>query len=118
MGNAVVHFEVAGKDKGALESFYTDLFGWKTSPVDGMPYSMVDKEDDGIAGGIGEAPDGTPGHVTFYVSVDDIEAGLAKAEELGGQRQMGPMDLPAGGQIGLFADPEGHTIGLLRAPQG
>ncbi len=44
--------------------------------------------------------------------MDDVEAGLAKAESLGGTRVMGPMDIPSG-QIGLFSDPEGHVVGLM-----
>ncbi|MEK6250531.1 MAG: hypothetical protein AABM43_01100 [Actinomycetota bacterium] len=75
MGNPTVHFEVAGKDKEPLNSFFTDLFNWKTSDVPGdMPYTMIEAEDGGIAGGIGASPDGYPGHVTFYVQVDDLEA--------------------------------------------
>ena len=46
------------------------------------------------------------------MEVDDVEAGLAKAESLGGTRVMGPMDIPSG-QIALFTDPEGHQIGLM-----
>ncbi|MBK5219869.1 MAG: hypothetical protein JJE35_08790 [Thermoleophilia bacterium] len=46
------------------------------------------------------------------MQVDDVEAGLAKAESLGATRVMGPMDIPTG-KIGLFADPEGHVIGLM-----
>jgi len=117
MGNAVVHFEVAGKDKAALEQFFTGMFDWSTEPVENMPYSMVSTGDDGIRGGLGEAPEGNPGHTTFYVDVDDVEAYLAKAEGLGGSRVMGPMELPAGGSIGIFADPEGHPVGLFKGPQ-
>lgn len=29
---------------------------------------------------------------------------------------MGPMDIPTGGQIALFTDPEGHEIGLMTQP--
>ena len=39
-----------------------------------------------MAGG----PEGYGGHVTFYIEVPDVEAALAKAEELGGSRIMGP----------------------------
>ena len=113
MPNPTMWFEVAGKDRQALKSFYTDLFNWKLQDSEQMPYSMIDAADGGIPGGIGEAPDGYPGHVTFYVQVDDIEASLAKAESLGGKRMMGPMDLPGGGQIALFTDPEDHVIGLM-----
>jgi len=112
MGNPTMWFEVAGKDREALKDFYSQLFEWKLTDMDAMPYTAVDTGGEGISGGIGAAPDGHPGHVTFYVQVDDIEAALAKAEALGGKRAMGPMDIPSG-QIALFTDPEGHAIGLM-----
>jgi uncharacterized protein len=72
MSHPVVHFEVSGKDLDKLQKFYGELFGWKTQKAQGdMPYAMVEKEDGGIAGGIGQAPDGN-GHVTFYVDTDDL----------------------------------------------
>jgi predicted enzyme related to lactoylglutathione lyase len=66
-------------------------------------------------GGIMGAPPGYDGHLTFYVEVPDVEAALAEAERLGGARMMGPDEVPGGGvEIGLFTDPEGHTIGVMR----
>jgi predicted enzyme related to lactoylglutathione lyase len=55
------------------------------------------------------------GHVTFYVEVPDVEAALAKAESLGGSRMFGPDVVAEGVEILQFADPEGHTIGLVKA---
>jgi uncharacterized protein len=111
MSSAVTHFEVVGKDLGKLESFYSELFGWKTQSMPEMNYAMVAKEGEGIAGGIGQSQDGGPGHVTFYVSTDDIQASLDKAVELGGTVVMPATELSQV-TIALFADPEGHVIGL------
>ncbi len=112
MGNPTMWFEVAGKDHQALKGFYSSLFDWKLTDMDGMPYATIDTGGEGIPGGIGAAPAGDSGHVTFYVLVEDIEAALGKAETLGGKRTMGPMDIPSG-QIALFTDPEGHQVGLM-----
>lgn len=112
MGNPTMWFEVAGKDHGALKDFYSTMFDWKLTDLDGgMPYATADTGGEGIPGGIGAAQNGG-GHVTFYVQVDDLEVALSKAEELGGTRIMEPMDIPSG-QIAMFADPEGHQIGLM-----
>ena len=59
-------------------------------------------------------PEGYEGHVTFYVEVPDAEAALARAEELGGARVMGPDQVMEGLVIGQFADPEGHVIGVVQ----
>jgi predicted enzyme related to lactoylglutathione lyase len=112
MGNPTMWFEVAAKDREAMKGFYSGLFDWQLSDMDAMPYTTIDTGGEGIPGGIGSAPDGHPGHVTFYVLVDDVEAALAKAEGLGATRVMGPMDIPSG-QIGLFADPEGQQVGVM-----
>lgn len=114
MSNPVVHFEVVGQDAEALQRFYGQAFDWRIDRV--MPeYAMVHQEDEGgIAGGIGAAPSGGPGHVTFYVQVDDLDAALSRIEELGGHRIAGPMDVPDGPSIALFGDPEGHVVGLVK----
>lgn len=120
MGQPVVHFEVVGKDGAALRSFYSDLFGWKIDANNPMNYGIVQRDENvshdgtGIGGGIAQGPEGYPGHVTFYVEVPDVEAALAKAERLGGTRMMGPDKVMEGLEIGLFNDPEGHTIGVLK----
>jgi uncharacterized protein len=64
---------------------------------------------------VATGPEGYDGHVTFYVEVPDVEASLAKAEELGGSRVMGPDEVMEGLVIGMFTDPEGHTIGVIRS---
>jgi len=112
MGNPTMWFEVAAKDREAMKGFYGELFDWQLSDMDAMPYTTIDTGGEGIPGGIGSAPEGDGGHVTFYVRVEDIEAALAKAEGLGATKIMGPMDIPSG-QIALFADPEGRRIGLM-----
>ncbi|HEY1687605.1 MAG TPA: VOC family protein [Solirubrobacteraceae bacterium] len=112
MSNPVVHFEVQGKDAEALKSFYGEVFEWKLNSV--MPeYAMVDTGE-GIPGGVGSGPEGSDGHVTFYVAVDDLQAALDKIAAAGGSTVQPPMDVPDGPSIALFADPEGHVIGLVK----
>jgi predicted enzyme related to lactoylglutathione lyase len=70
----------------------------------------------GINGGVGAAPEGGgASRVTVYIEVGDIEQALARIEELGGHRVVGPVGVAGGPTIALFADPEGHVIGLTRA---
>jgi uncharacterized protein len=121
MGQPVVHFEVIGRDAEKLKAYYGDLFGWKIDSDNPMSYGIVRREDNptrdggGIGGGIGgPGPDDYPGHVTFYVAVPDVEAALAKAESLGGARAMGPETVMEGVEIGLFNDPEGHIVGVVK----
>jgi uncharacterized protein len=119
MGQPVVHFEVIGRDAEKLQSYYGELFGWEIDANNPMKYGIVQREGNtnsdgvGIGGGVGPGPEGYDGHVTFYVEVPDVEAALAKAEDLGGTRMMGPDQVMEGLVIGLLTDPEGHTVGVM-----
>ena len=121
MGQPVVHFEIVGKDAEKLKSYYSDLFGWQIDSNNPMNYGIVQRDQNvsadgvGIGGGVGAGPDGYAGHVTFYVEVPDVEAALVKAESLGGSRMMGPEKVMEGVEIGLFNDPEGHLIGVVKS---
>ena len=77
------------------------MFGWQfgdtMGPTNYAPARATGtrtRDGVGIGGGIGSAPEGYDGHVTFYVEVPDVEAALAKAESLGGSRMMGPDEVP------------------------
>ena len=119
MGQAVVHFEIAGKDPEKLQSYFSELFDWDIDADNEFKYGIVARDGNtnsdgvGIGGGISGGPEGYEGHVTFYVEVPDVEAALDKAESLGGTRVMGPDDVMEGLTIGLFTDPEGHVIGVM-----
>jgi predicted enzyme related to lactoylglutathione lyase len=120
MGQPVVHFEIVGKDAAKLHSYYSELFGWEINADNPLNYGIVSRDANvspdgiGIGGGIASGPEGYDGHVTFYIGVPDVEAALAKAESLGGSRVMGPEEVMEGVEIGLFSDPEGHVIGVVK----
>jgi predicted enzyme related to lactoylglutathione lyase len=106
----------------SLQRYYGELFGWEIDANNPMGYGVVQREGNtnadgiGIGGGVGgPGPDDYPGHVTFYVEVPDVEAALANAESLGGSRVMGPEKVMDGVEIGLFNDPEGHLIGVVKS---
>jgi predicted enzyme related to lactoylglutathione lyase len=120
VGQAVVHFEIIGKDGGGLQGYYSELFGWQIDSSNPMNYGIVPREGNtnadgaGIGGGVGTGPEGYGGHVTFYIEVPDVEAALAKAESLGGTRVMGPDKVMETIEIGQFTDPEGHLVGVVK----
>jgi uncharacterized protein len=116
MANAVVWFEIMGKDSAKLHRFYGDLFDWKIEVADGeMDYGVVAGGEGGIGGGIGRSTDGGDGFVSFYVEVDDPAAYLEKVERMGGKVIVPPTEIPAFNlTFAYFADPEGHVVGLSR----
>lgn len=114
MGQPVMHFEVCGGDGTGLQKFYASLFDWSINADNPMNYGMVEAEEGGIGGGVSPNPPGGTNYVTFYVHVDDLQAALDKAEELGGKTAMPPMDVPGGPSIAQFTDPVGNLVGLVK----
>lgn len=116
MGQPVAFFEVVSTEPERAQNFYGKLFDWQ---LEGSPemdgYALVDTGtgDTAVSGGIG--PSQGPGDtgVKIYVRVGDLDAYLARAEELGGTPLVPPMDLPGDyGRIAIFADPDGNPVGL------
>src|SRR5438067_931029 len=97
MGDPVVHFEVVGKDGEKLREFFANLFGWQYQLHQDTDYGIVQGDEGGIGGGVGSVPAGSPGHLTWYVGVDDLQAKCDQAKELGGEVIMEPMDIPGEG---------------------
>jgi uncharacterized protein len=114
MADQVIHVEVVGRDAKKLQRFFSDLFDWKLDTNNPGGYGMASAEANGVATGVGSTPDGSAGHVTFYVAVKDIDAALDKATKLGGRVIMPKMSPGPGATIALLADPEGHVVGLTQ----
>jgi predicted enzyme related to lactoylglutathione lyase len=108
----VIHVEIVGKDQKALQAYWSELFGWKLNTDNPGGYGMTSPEQTGVVVGIGGTPDGSAGHVTGYVKVDDIDATIARATALGGSVIMPKFSPDSVAQLALIADPEGHVVGL------
>jgi predicted enzyme related to lactoylglutathione lyase len=111
MGNKIIHVEVVGKDAAALQKFYSDVFGWSLDTNNPGGYGMLRQDE--LTAGIGGAADGGAGHVTFYVGSDDPQAILDKVTAAGGRVIMPPTEVAPETTVALFADPEGHVVGLM-----
>ena len=107
MANAVLHWEVSGRDQEKLQEFYAALFDWKVQVHEEMGgYGLVEGREGGIGGGIAATQPGAPPGVTFFVQVDDLQASLDRAEGLGGKALMPPTDIPGIGSFAMFQDLE------------
>ena len=112
MGNPIVHFEIRSKDPNATRAFYGELFGW-TYPAGGFPdYTYVESgvPEGTIPGGISPLQGGQP-LVTVFAGVQDVQTALDKAVSLGGRIVQAATRAP-GVTFGLFADPQGHVVGV------
>ncbi len=112
MATRIRHVEVTGRDGLALQRFYAELFDWTINNDNPTKYGFVSPDEAGIDVGIGTTHDGSGGFVTYYAAVSDIDATLAKVAKLGGTTVMPKFSPGGGATLALFADPEGHVIGL------
>jgi uncharacterized protein len=112
MGAKVIHVEVTGKNGEALQKFYKDVLGWSLDTDNPGGYGMY-RQDDGLTGGIGATQDGSAGQVTFYVHTEDPQGTLDKVAASGGRVVMPLTQVAPETTIALFADPEGHVVGIM-----
>ena len=54
------------------------------------------------------------GLVVNYISCPDINESMAAIEEAGGKVIMPAVEVPGVGQVSMFTDPSGNTLGLLQ----
>jgi len=127
MSGRIVHFEIPFDDSPRAHSFYEKAFGWSLNHLPDMDYTMVSTGPSGeqgptepgfINGGMFKREyNATPGAVVV-IDVDDLDAALAKVEELGGQTVVGRTPVGEMGWSAYFKDTEGNLMGLWQsAPQ-
>jgi predicted enzyme related to lactoylglutathione lyase len=108
--------ELGTNDVDGAQRFYEDVFGWTTSDMgaDYGGYRIFNRGETGIAG-LMTLPDASvPPHWHPYVAVEDPDATVAKAAELGGSTLAEPMDVPKVGRVAVIRDPQGATLGIIR----
>jgi len=105
------------RDQDGAAAFYEAVFGWRRGDFGGMP--MFELGDRGIAS-MADMPPGTPDQVPAFwmaiFAVQDTDATVAQAGELGGQALGPPFDIPDVGRFAVLADPHGVAFGVLTAP--
>jgi predicted enzyme related to lactoylglutathione lyase len=108
--------ELATTDVEAAKRFYGEVIGWTSREMDGLmgPYTMFQSGGSDRAGAMpkpAEAP--TPYWLT-YIATDDVDATLAKADDLGAQTLFPATDIPTVGRIAVIQDPTGAAVGLFK----
>lgn len=111
--------ELYARDGQRAFDFYTKVFGWtKSVGMDMGPmgiYQLFAQDGQDIGGMMTMTPQ-TPSPLwNFYFQVDSVDAGAARATEKGGMLMNGPMQVPGGGWVVQFIDPEGAMFAMLSA---
>jgi predicted enzyme related to lactoylglutathione lyase len=127
--------ELASPDLDGSQQFYEQLFGWRIEPFgpsSEMEYRAIKNAAGWNIGGLrrvmppGTPPSGQPparhpasperaapesSGWLVYFGIDDADAGLAKAEQLGATKLTDAMDIGMG-KIAVVLDPQGAVFAL------
>jgi len=112
-------FELHTRDYDAVVAFYRDVFQWPVHTMSDTPefrYTTHGVDDDakaGIMDASGFLPEGVPSSWNIYFQVDDTDATITKAVELGGSLTQAAEDTPFGRLAGL-ADPTGAMFKIMQ----
>ena len=109
--------ELLVDDVDSAISFYTEVIGWEIEEM-AMPqgiYYIVKSEGEPV-GGIMKKPEGAEqmqNHWGTYITVNDVDETLAKAEAAGGKAIYPPMDVPDVGRMCAITDRSGAMVSII-----
>ncbi len=115
-----VWFECATRDLPRSQAFYGEVLGWKAEvfPMGAESYTMI-KADTTIGGWTAlDAKDPRAPHFVSYVSVDDVDATLARIAPAGGTIAAPAFDVPSVGRMAAVVDPTGASFMLYASASG
>jgi uncharacterized protein len=110
--------ELQTRDVEAAKLFYGSVFGWgaETSKMGEMEYTEWKRGDASIGGMMdmpSEIPAEAPPYWLVYFGVEDTDASVAKARELGALVYVEPTDIPPG-RFAVLGDPTGASLGIIK----
>ena len=108
---AIVHIEFKSSDFARTSAFYAKLIDWQTQSNASGSYMKAASSDGPSGGWVRADLVQSPGPIA-YLPVDDLAAKLEEVEQAGGRILVQSMPFAGGGEVGLFADPDGNVLSL------
>lgn len=105
----------------AATAFYSQVFGTGWTPIsdtDDFRYTQMNIAGENCAGMMDVSrflPDGVPSHWSVYFAVENLDASLARAVELGASVTQDADDSPWG-RLAALTDPTGAAVKLHQLP--
>ena len=110
--------ELGTTDTETAGQFYTNLFGWTKEQFSESPveYTMFKNGDRGAGGMYKITPEmgPIPPHWLVYFAVDDCDAKVQKASELGAHVMKPAEDIPGVGRFAILIDPQGAAFAIIK----
>ena len=113
-------YELLTTDMEAARTFYADVVGWGTqdASVPGNPYTFFRIGQTPVSGmmNLPEEVKRRGGSQCWigYVTVNDVDAGVARVRQLGGSIYLAPTDVPGVSRVAVVTDPQRTTIALVK----
>ncbi len=111
MAGAPVHVEIPAKDTAKAREFWGGLFGWQFQQYEGPVEYHMTQVTEQTGGAIYNNPEGNTDGIRLYFDVDDINQGVARVKELGGEANE-PLAVPNMGWFVGCKDSVGNDFGL------
>ena len=110
MPGQIIHLEIPADDTEESRAFWGALFGWQFQAFPGPSEYHMTEISKGVGAAITNMEPGKRG-TRPYFEVDEINAGAARVNELGGTAGV-PMPVPGMGWFSTCSDPHGNEFGL------
>jgi uncharacterized protein len=108
--------DLSTPDVDASARFYGALFGWEAEaagpPEETGGYAMFNLDGRRVAGVGPIMQEGQPPVWSTYVSTDDADAAVARAQQAGGAVMVEPMDVMDAGRMAFVSHQAGGIVGL------
>lgn len=107
--------ELLTDDLDAARAFYSAVLGveWERFETAPEPYWLLKAGGRPVAGALSPNPP-IPSTWLAFLNVEDADAAVAKAEDLGAKQAIPTFDVPDVGRIGVLADPQGAMFAVMK----
>lgn len=120
--NVTVWHELMSSDPERAKTFYQEVIGLSTTPLEGAPFPYtVWLQDGSPVGGLVPPqgaqtgwPSGPKPHWVSSFATADVDQAVERAQKLGGQVLVPPTDIPKFGRAAVLKDPEGAVFGIFQ----
>lgn len=113
MPGQIVHIEIPADDTEQGREFWGSLFGWQFQAFPAPSEYHMTRISDTTGAAITNMEPGKRG-TRAYFDVDEIDAGVARVKELGGEADE-KMAVPGMGWFSTCRDPQGNEFGIWQS---
>src|SRR5262245_60520685 len=110
------HIEIPYDDEERATSFYSGVFGWELSQMEGFEgYDLYRRGPGGLGGGLVNRGVSAGTAIRNYIAVDSVEDTVAKIKEHGGTITEDKTEIPGQGWYAAGTDSEGNPLAVYES---